>query len=487
MQNVDTKHREYLLQIDAWNMMRDLAGGQRRIHAAGEKYLPHLTGESDEAYRARKGRAVFFNATWRTIEALAGMMFRKAPTVEHSQAITSMLDDVTKTGQPFDLFAEELALEVNTVHKAAVLVDHPPMPEGAITVAAAQALNLRPNMVLYQAEDFINWAYEWIDNRRVLSLAVLQETAVTGGDAFLPTTEPRWRVLDLAPVTVGEGDAARTIRAYRQRVFRKVKEEFFLVEGSEVYPRMGGAYMTEIPLEVFGDGLPPLEDLGHVNLSHYQSTADLEHGAHLTALPQPYATGVTPEIGPNGQPKPVTFHIGGGDLWMLPDPGAKFGMLEYTGQGLGALENRLAAKEKQMAVLGARMLEQQKSGVEAAETAAIHRSGEQSTLQAMAARLSLGLTRVLRWFEKWAGGDGTATVDLNRDFIPASLSAQDITALVGAWQNGALSPQELFEKFQKGGIIHDGKTYEEHEAQKSTAAPALSAPATAATVDTGDE
>jgi hypothetical protein len=463
---IDTKHPEYVKQAPAWKMMRDLAGGQRAVHAAAEAYLPRLTEEGDKPYAARLARTPFYNATWRTIEALVGMLFRKAPAIEHSPAITEMLKDVTKGGKPFDLFAEEVAIEYETVFKVGVLTDYPATSTAGMSVKQAESLNVRPHLAMYKAEDIINWGWSWINNRNTLSLVVLEESAIVGGDVFSPTYETRWRVLDLFSI---EG-----VHVYRQRVYRKDKAtaEFILMD--ERVPLMNGAPMKEITFEIFGDGLPPLEDLGHINVSHFQSTADLEHGAHMTALPQPWATGLSDSFDPiTGQKVTQTFHIGGGNLWTFADPSSQVGMLEYSGQGLGALENRLTSKEKQMAVLGARMIEAQKSGVESAETAGIHRSGEQSTLQAQAARLSLGFSRVLSWFEQWAGGPGNVVVNLNRDFMPANLSAQDVTALVQAWQAGAISKEALFLKFQKGGVVGDGTDFETEETKIESAPPVL--------------
>jgi hypothetical protein len=50
------------------------------------------TGDYDNA---RVKRSDFFNGTWRTIDALGGMAFRKPPTVDVPKAIEPYLDDIT--------------------------------------------------------------------------------------------------------------------------------------------------------------------------------------------------------------------------------------------------------------------------------------------------------------------------------------------------------------------------------------------------------
>lgn len=468
---VDTQHPEYVKMLPHWKRMRDCAAGQHAVHAGGESYLPRLTGESNEDYLSRIARTPFFEATWRTIEGLRGMLFRKKPTYAVSTASESMLADVTKSGVGLDAFALKVTEEALTLGRVGVMVDYPSVKVEGMTVAAVERLNLRPHMALYTAESIINWRTAWRNNRTMLTRVVLEESAeiVDPVDRFAFKTEKRWRVLELS-------EAGQ----YQVEVYRKNpggQDE--LLDGYPIIPQLRGQPLPVIPFQFIGTDdctpqidLPPLLGLANVNISHYQTTADLEHGAHKTALPQPWIAGLTPEYGPDGKPLPVTLYMGGGTAWILPT-GAEAGMLEYNGQGLGSLEARATAKERMMAVLGARMLEQQKAGVEAAETAGIHRSGEQSALASIGATISDGLRQALEWFDLWAGGDGNAEFKLNDEFFERILTAQEVAELVKGWQSGAFTESEMFEKLKKGGWIRDDKELEDHQAEIETNPPAL--------------
>ncbi len=484
---VNTEHPTYTAMKPVWAMMRATAGGQRAMHAAGETYLPKLKGENAKDFAARMARAAFFNATWRTIAGLAGMLMRKDPTVKVSALVEPMLEDVTQTGISLVTLAGQLAEEGLTVGRVGLMVDYPTAAiDGARTVAEVEALNLRPKLAMYKCESAINWATTWILNKSRLSMVVLAESAsLPGKDEWTPTVEPRWRVLDLVPYT--PADAAPGTPpglAYRVRVFKMEQKAEVLVEGP-LFPLMDGKPLDYIPFTFLGvDNTtpnvdePPLVDLAYVNVSHYQSTADVEHGAHKTSLPQPWASGLSSGGGPGDADNPMgkkapTFYMGGGEIWLHPDPAGKFGMLEYTGQGLEAIETRLVRKEAHMAVLGARMLEDQKKAVETAEVAGMHRSGEHSTLANQGKTISSGVRQALEWFDLWAGGPGVVEFALNDEFLPAALTSTDITALVGAWQSGGLSDEELFNKFQKGGVVRETTTFEQHQTQIENSAPKL--------------
>ena len=157
--------------------------------------------------------------------------------------------------------------------------------------------------------------------------------------------------------------------------------------------------------------------------------------------------------------------VGGPDAIVLPNPAAKAMMLEVGTHGFAALEKNLDRKESQMVILGARLLEVQKPGIEAAETALIHRSGEQSILASMASAISTGITQALKTFVRWAGEDDSQVrFDLNREFFHAPLDPAMMTAIVSAWQNGAISAETRFKMLQKGEVYSPDADWKTEEA-----------------------
>lgn len=464
---VRTQHPEYTAALDKWKRCEDANEGQDAVHDAGTLYLPKLKDQTPDDYAAYKGRATFYNATRRTVVGLMGMLFRKPSQIEAPENIKAMFDDVTLGGTPLQIFAQEIVEDNLVVGRVGILVDHPRTNSDGrpITLAAAQQMGLRPSLAKYNASAIINWKTTRINNREVLSLVVLKESAGVPVDEFGEQQEVRYRVLDLVPI--------ENRVAYRVRVF-SIDEKDQDVLREEFFPLKKGAPLDAIPFFFINvDDLttavddPPLIDLVNVNLSHYRGTADYEHGCHFTGLPTPVVSGYTPET------KGEKFYIGSTTAWVFPDPNAKASYLEFTGQGLATLEKNLERKESQMAILGARMLEVQKRAAEASETAAIHRTGENSILSGIAQSISLGLTKALQTFADWAGAGSIVSYELNRDFLPTPMDAQTLTALVAGWQNGAYSYDTLFENLQRGEIIAADNTAESEQAKKNNEPPTL--------------
>ena len=204
----------------------------------------------------------------------------------------------------------------------------------------------------------------------------------------------------------------------------------------------------------------PLGDLITTNLDHYRMDADYKHGMHFTALPTAWVSGFD---------KSAVLRIGSSTAWITDTLGATAGYLEYTGQGLKTFERALDRDERLMAVLGARLLESQKKVGETAEAIELRQSGENSILGNLALSVSASLTAVLGWAYWWHSTEASpndltreqVVMELNTDYSMKGMTAPELTAVVSAWQNGALSRDTMLDLFRRGEILPDGRTNEE--------------------------
>lgn len=461
---VNTEHPSYKNMKTEWKKARDCASGQKAIHEAGATYLPKLKGQDEEEYKAYKNRAQFFNASWRTIDALVSMLNRKPPEIKVPASIESLLENVTVSGKDINTFIQQVATEIMTVGRIGILTDYPQTNTEGMTKADAEKLNLRPSLNIYNTENIINWKVELINNQLTLTLLVLTEqAALPSSDEFEHKTETHYRVLDLVNMKVGE----ETRLVYRVRVYKidETAKAQGLVSGPS-YPMMNGKPLERIPFDCITiDDLtmdvddPPLNDLFDANIAHYMLDADLKHGLHFTGLPQPWVAGYQLREGEK-------LSIGSGVAWCFADSQANADYLEFDGQGLSAISDEKKEIEQQMAILGARLLTAEKKDAETAQTAQIHRMGENSILANIANTLGIGLTQALKRFTEWAGADpATVRVTINKEFLPTEITPQEITAWVGAQQTGTLSPQVVFWNFQKKEAIPPDLTFEQHQAQ----------------------
>jgi hypothetical protein len=67
----------------------------------------------------------------------------------------------------------------------------------------------------------------------------------------------------------------------------------------------------------------------------------------------------------------------------------------------------------------------------------------------------------MEYLRDWSGVTGDVKVELNRDFIPNSMTAQDLDSLVKAWQSGSISHQTLFDNLVAGDIITQDVSFDD--------------------------
>ena len=441
---ITSTHPDYDLRIKQWERCRDCWEGSDAVKEKGTKYLPRLREQDTNDYDAYVGRALFYGATGRTVQGLVGAVFRKEPTIVVQPRYEELSEDITYSGQSMENFARGVQEEVLVLGRVGLLAEYPTEGEGQ-----------RAYATLYTAEAITNWKVERIGGKVVTTRVVLKELYVEKEpkDPYEPEVEDQYRELVLIEST------------YAQLIHRKKKggETYEVVE-TIVPDRQGvpldfipfvflNAYSTEVVTEK-----PPLLDLVEVNLSHYRSSADLEHGAHFTALPTPWAGGFNTD---------QSLYLGSTKAWVSTDPNVKAGFLEYTGQGLKAIVDLMARKENLMAVLGARLLEEPKRAVEAADTHKIRRSGEEGALLAMVGTVSDALTQLLRWVVWWSGAEEAAAesieFELNRDFVNMQIDPSYLTALMKAHQSGQISQETFLFNLKRGEVFPPGRTIEEEQ------------------------
>ena len=101
---VDTPSLEYEAALPRWQRCRDCFEGSDAIKARATDYLPALEGHqgSSEKYDAYLTRAVFYNATARTVAGLLGSVFRATPSwTRIHPGIRLSVDPTTDRGQSY--------------------------------------------------------------------------------------------------------------------------------------------------------------------------------------------------------------------------------------------------------------------------------------------------------------------------------------------------------------------------------------------------
>lgn len=445
---VSTFHADFSRRSQQWRRIRDALEGSDNVREQGEAYLPKPSGMDSEMFKAYLRRAHYFPTAERTLRGLSGLVFRHAAQFELPTRLEPLREVATTDGYSLEVLAEQITNEVLSVGRYGLLLDYP---------SENTTSNSIPYLATYTAENITDWRVQFLDGMRVLTRVVLRDS-LEDDDEDLDNTGGEQR-LELVLNVDGNYEIRRWIAAGATQTTKDDRGAFILKD--TVVPSVNGKPLKRIPFVFINPydlrpdvEKPPMLDLVDVNLALYRNSADYEHALFLTSQPTPWVAGAI-----NEEQKPT--HIGSGAFWVLPE-GTQVGMLEFQGAGIQAMERSMESKKNEMAALGARMIHDGQNRNESSETAMMRGRSELSLLTNVVNMVEAGLYKILTTACEWTGTNvADLDVKLNRDWIATKMDAPSLTALVKAWQSGAMSHQTLYENLQRGEIAPVDRSFED--------------------------
>jgi hypothetical protein len=426
------------------------------IKEAGQQYLPKLSAHKEDEYLTYKKRAYFYNAIRRTHRGLHGSLFRKPVELTAPDAFLNKVNlaDITQDGQSFQAFCRILGHELLLTGRFGVLTDF-------------KANNSdKPYLAGYLAENIYSWRMKTVEDREIVDRVILLESEVT-------PTEYGWtsslliRILRLDPTTNGTGKMR-----YSQTLLRPDSANPAAIPTKEdIQINIRGRELDYIPFVFFNAmdlrsecGPPPLEDIASINISHYQSTAHLEHGRFYAGMP----TYVTAGSGANKMPglpegmtttQPLT--VGPSFVWELEE-NAKAWLLEFTGHGLTFLENAVDSKQLQMQSLGGRLISSTRRAAAMSDEAwQLLETGDEATLMDVAQVCDEGVTKALAYLGDILGVVDAPhepkkhgiVVEFNKEFVRSELTARELRALQALAERGHIPNDVMYYALREVGVI----------------------------------
>lgn len=432
----DNVHPHYSAMYPAWEIVEDVERGTLYLRNEGAKYLHQNFAERPQAYQARLGQAILFNAFSRTLNALVGMVFKRDVKLadDNPQPIVEHWENIDNAGTHGSVFAKEFFHAALRDGHAAILVDMPPaLGEGA---TLADERGRRPYWVGYEAEQIINWRTEVIDGQTVLTLIVFHECSLEPDGEFGQAEVERYRVFRL--------DGGVAVWQLYRKIERENGEDEIVLEAE------GTTTLDRIPVAICysrKEGVlqsrPPLLDIALLNLAHYNKYSDFSTLLHLT-LPLLCRKGHDPNsttlaLGPHTVIDVTTE----GDVWYA----------EPTGAGLKPQAEDLAALEERMAKLGLALLSSK--GPQAQQTATeviLDNLQEQSDLATAARSCQDALELALGFHAAYLGLDG-GSVEMGSGASELTLTPEKMKLLIEAVGANVLSVETVQEIMLAAGEL----------------------------------
>jgi hypothetical protein len=420
-----------------WQLAADLLGGTRAMRAAGKRHLPQWPNEEAKSYENRLASAVLFPAYSRTVATLTGKPFSKplALSDDAPPQVSEWMQDADREGRNLHAFAADCMQTALGYGLGGILVEYPVVRRepGArpMTQAEEAAQQLRPYLVQIKAGQILGWRTERRNGATVLTQLRLLEVAHEQDGAWGTASIEQVRVL-----TPGKWEIWR-------RPDGKEWQDATLHDS-------GVTTLTVIPFipfygerAGFMEGRPPLVEVAHLNVAHWQSASDQQTVLHVARVPILFAKML-------GDGVALTIGASNGVNATTPDADMKW--VEHSGAAINAGKEDLAAIEERMRQAGAELLVIKPGQVTATQTGVENAVG-MCALQRITLDLQDALNAAFDLVALYARLPTAGTVTIFNDFGVSSLAEASAELLLKATDSGYVSAETFRGEMRRRGVL----------------------------------
>lgn len=422
-------------QATEWKMLEALMGGTTAMRLAGKSYLPQWPDEDPEGYAARLGTATLFPAYRRTVRVMASKPFAKevAFSDETPPEMLAWADDIDREGVSLNVFAQEM-FEESFFGLAGILVEAPRAIQAAgrvPTQAEQKAAGVRPYWVRVKHDQILGGKIRVVNGAKQLIQLRILETDTADDGEYGETVVVRVRVL--------------TPGAWKL-VTKQTNGAWSVNPGDE-----GATSLPYIPfVPLYGSrlgfmiGRPPLADLAHMNVEHWQSKSDQQTILHFARVPILFGKGFSGDI-VMGSSTVLTSEAGGADVDLK--------WVEHTGSSVEAGAKSLTQLEDQMVQAGAELMVKKASGSRTATEDQNDQEANKSDLQRQTEGFEDSLNLAMYYTAQLGGLPASGEVELFKDFGAANLSEASATLIKDMVAGQMISRETGIEEMKRRGEL----------------------------------
>ena len=466
MADVSTQSAAVLRMAENWPLIAALMGGTTAMRKVGKAYLPKWPNEDEKSYDARLKTAVLFPAFQRTIEVLAGKPFSKAVTYgdDVPKKMLPWLDNIDLQGRNLHNFASSILTDALAFALAGILVDYPPTVDDNgrplyVTKADEERASVRPYMVHIRPQNILGWRISNVNGAIVLAQLRLMESVEEPDGEFNEKFIPQIRVLEPGRWATYRKQAAGNVEKW-------------------ILHKSGTTTLNKIPFVPvysnktgFMEAYPPLMELAHMNVEHWQSKSDQQTILHVARVPILVRTGAEDEISKDGTVAKKKLTVGASSAVDLPI-GATLTYTEHSGAAIEAGRLSLKDLEDQMRQAGAELLVIKPANITESQTLADNEQGT-CALQRITQDVEDAIDQALQFAAEWIGEKEGGHVTIYKDFGAATLAEASLELLRKMRMQGDLSRETLFNEGKRRGAIGPDVKWEDEQARISTEGPLM--------------
>lgn len=438
----------YLEMSPRWQRVTDVRGATEVIRAKKETYLPKFEAETNTDWQGRVDMTFVDDHYATTIVEHVGLVLAEPPKLgdDVPPALAELCEDIDGEGNHIEVFAESVLDAALDLGHAVIFTDYP-VTDSVKTLADQRRAKVRPYATLYRASDVLSWDTAVVGGVRTLTRIMFRESTTVAEGAF--GVKPSMRLREIRQEVFYDEITQRAtgLGAITWKAWVKQGDEWTPAgEGTITGPEhicarvvYGGEKLGVLHTK------PHLNGLSWSNIEHTQVKSDMGSVMHKCNVPTPYFVGRTRQ-GDND-----TIQMGMGiDL----GPGGSAGVLEPSGNAIGATQQRLKDIEGRMQRQGATSADLGGKQMTATEASMVAKQ-RNAKLRKAARSLQDALEGMLADMAAFLNLPDGGSVTVTKDFTGQEIDPAYLTVLVTAYREGALPLSDLLHALEKGRLPDD--------------------------------
>ncbi|CAI1684475.1 DUF4055 domain-containing protein [Serratia fonticola] len=437
MADISTPLKAYNAMVADWDLVDALMGGTKTMRLAGESLLPRWPNEDDKAYSCRLSVATLLPAFKETIINHVGRVFSEPSVLSDDtpEQIQEYASDFDMAGNQLDVWAQRffaLGERYGLIH---ALVDYP-KTVGVKTKADEKASGARPYAVIISPRQVIGWKSQKSGGAEVLTELRIREVISEEEGEFGAKEITQIRLLRIGSCAIyrlkdnGKGEQTWSVHEEWVTTARRINLVTF-------YTNRTGFMTAE----------PPMLDLAHLNVKHWQSQSDQDTILHVARVPILSVYGLA-----DGQ----ELTLGASSAMQFTDR-SKQGVeyTEHSGASIGAGQESLDDLVEQMRMAGAKLLRKENQSTKSVDQVGQESLQEDSPLFAMSSALEDSLDNILQFMADWLSLPRGGNIDVRTELETAGnvFSPQSALAIQALRQGGDIRQIDAVRAYQQLGII----------------------------------
>lgn len=437
-----------------WDIVDPLMGGTQAMRAAGTKLLPQYPAEAEDTYKDRLALSTLLPAYAETVASSTSRVFAEPLQLGEDipEPIKLLSADIDLGGNDLNSWSVEWFREALAKGLCHAMIEHQPTLDAEgnklyKTVAEEAKAGVRPYAVIIKPGQVLGWRF---DGGKLMQVRYMESVEVADGDFGVKCV-----------------DQVRVLEPGSWRTYRKPEKG-----GAWVEEDRGSTNLTYIPWVTFYTGRtgpmtakPPLLELAHLNVKHWQSQSDQDNLLHVARVPLLFVFTDNEEF---------QLTISSASATRMPKDG-KAQYVEHTGAAITAGRDSLSDLVDDMRMAGAKLLQKDKQAVKTAAQANEEAAQELSPLARLAGQFADCIAQLLQILADYGSLGEGGHVEMRGNFDSDFAPEVSLPNLISMANSGKLSDQTLYSEMQRRGVISDELDWEAEKARIEEQGPALGA------------